>query len=74
MTGFKHVFLVRQPLDVMQSLYRVSQGGGTTYFDAAESGFDELASIHNLVLEHCPSDQVLYLDSDADLMGIPKAP
>lgn len=69
LTGFKHVFLVRQPLDVMQSLYRVSQGGGTTYFDATESGFDELASIHNLVLEHCPSDQVLYLDSDADLMG-----
>lgn len=69
LTGFKHVFLVRQPLDVMQSLYRVSQGGGTTYFDAAESGFDELARIHHLVLEHCPSDQVLYLESDADLMG-----
>lgn len=69
LTGFKHVFLVRQPLEVMQSLYRVSQGGGTTYFDATESGFDELARIHQRVLEHCPGDQVLYLDSDADLMG-----
>lgn len=66
--GFKHVFLVRQPKDVMQSLYRVSQVGGTTYFDPAESGFDELAGVHDLVLQHCHSDQVLYLDSDADLM------
>lgn len=73
LTAFKHVFLVRQPLAVMQSLYRVSQGGGTTYFDADESGFDELARIHGLVLEHCPSDHVLYLDSDADLMETPRA-
>ncbi|NMY27988.1 AMP-binding protein [Pseudomonas sp. WS 5021] len=72
LTAFKHVFLVRQPLAVMQSLYRVSQGGGTTYFDADESGFDELARIHGLVLEHCPSDHVLYLDSDADLMADPQ--
>ncbi|ROM33834.1 pyoverdine sidechain peptide synthetase [Pseudomonas poae] len=66
---FRHVFLVRQPLDVMRSLYRVSQSGGTTYFDADESGFDELARIHERVLETCDASQVLYLDSDADLMG-----
>ncbi|PMY64050.1 MULTISPECIES: SDR family oxidoreductase [Pseudomonas] len=72
LTGFKHVFLVRRPLDVMQSLYRVSQSGGTTYFDADESGFDELARIHDLVLGHCDSSQVLYLDSDADLMSDPQ--
>ncbi|MCE0463358.1 SDR family oxidoreductase [Pseudomonas uvaldensis] len=66
---FRHVFLVRQPLDVMRSLYRVSQSGGTTYFDADESGFDELARIHERVLEQCDANQVLYLDSDADLMG-----
>ncbi|SFB02325.1 hypothetical protein SAMN03159488_01499 [Pseudomonas sp. NFIX10] len=53
----------------MRSLYRVSQSGGTTYFDADESGFDELARIHERVLEQCDASQVLYLDSDEDLMG-----
>ncbi|AZF32174.1 hypothetical protein C4J89_2699 [Pseudomonas sp. R4-35-07] len=66
---FRHVFLVRQPQDVMRSLYRVSQSGSTTYFDADESGFDELARIHERVLEQCDASQVLYLDSDEDLMG-----
>ncbi|KTT45524.1 pyoverdine sidechain peptide synthetase [Pseudomonas oryzihabitans] len=73
LSQFKHVFLVRKPSDVMRSLYRVSQSGGTTYFDADESGFDELARIHDLVVERCEAGQILYLDSEADLMGDTRA-
>ncbi|POA52552.1 MULTISPECIES: AMP-binding protein [unclassified Pseudomonas] len=70
--AFRHVFLVREPEQVMRSLYRVSSAGGTTYFDADESGFDELAAIHALVVQCCAKEHLLYLDSEVDLMGDPQ--
>jgi len=40
--AFVHVFLVRDPAATIESLYRASTKGGTTYFDADETGFAEL--------------------------------
>lgn len=65
---FKHVFLVRDPQAVMESLYRVSHEGGTTYFDPDESGFDELLQLYWQVIRACGTRDTLVLESDADLL------
>lgn len=65
---FKHVFLVRDPQAVMESLYRVSHEGGTTYFDPNESGFDELLRLYWQVGRACGTNATLVLESDTDLL------
>lgn len=70
---FKHVFLVREPQAVMASLYRVGSQGDTTWFDPDESGFDELRTLYQRVIDACGHDQTLVLESDIDLMHHPEA-
>lgn len=65
---FKHVFLVRHPKAVMQSLYRVGTQGEDTWFDPNESGFDELQALYWRVHAACPADSMLTLESDKDLL------
>jgi len=65
---FKHVFLVREPEAVMQSLYRVGTQGEGTWFDPDESGFDELLALYWRVHRVCPAQSLLALESDHDLM------
>ena len=65
---FKHVFLVRHPEAVMQSLYRVGTQGEDTWFDPDESGFDELQALYWRVHAACPADSMLTLESDKDLL------
>ncbi len=69
---FRHVFLVRKPIDVMKSLYRVGQAGDTAYFDPSETGFSEIDRIFRLVCRVCDAGDILVLDSDADLMHDPE--
>ena len=70
---FRHVFLVRRPLDVVQSLYRVGQAGFTAYFDPEEAGFSELHRIHAMASKACDPGDMLVLESDEDLMRDPQA-
>lgn len=65
---FKHVFLVREPEAVMRSLYRVGTQGEDTWFDAEESGFEELLALYRRVHRVCPAQSLLALESDQDLM------
>lgn len=65
---FKHVFLVREPLAVMRSLYRVGTQGENTWFDPDESGFEELLALYWRVQRACPAQSLLALESDHDLM------
>jgi|TARA_Y100001954_G_scaffold199953_2_gene218394 hypothetical protein len=70
---FKHVVLVRDPLDALKSFYRVSVEGDeqSSYFDVSEAGFQEcFAILHRLnrIGAECSA-----VDADIDLMKNPES-
>ena len=70
---FKHVVLVRDPLDALKSFYRVSVEGEeqSSYFDVSEAGFQEcFAILHRLnrIGAECSA-----VDADIDLMKNPES-
>jgi len=70
---FKHVILVRDPLDALKSFYRVSVEGEeqSSYFDVSEAGFQEcFAILHRLnrIGAECSA-----VDADIDLMKNPES-
>ena len=65
---FRHVFLVREPLSALKSLYRVSGDGPTTYFDPAEIDFEKMDRVYARISHVCPREHLMVIDGDDDLI------
>ncbi|XP_020903462.2 branched-chain-amino-acid aminotransferase-like protein 2 [Exaiptasia diaphana] len=69
---FKHSFLIRDPAEVMTSLYRVYKNldsPGYSNFNQADTGFQELYHLYQFVTEHLDLNPVV-VDAD-DLLDNP---
>lgn len=69
---FRHVVLVRDPLETLKSFYRVSVEGDkpSSYFDVSEAGFRECFMILDRL--HSIGAECEALEADSDLMKHPE--